>query len=49
MRLLSLGVGGLLADRLGISAVYIVGGTLLTLAGALGLALLGNLPLDDAR
>ncbi len=45
MRLLSLGLGGLLADRVGIAAVYIVGGTLLALAGALGLALLGRLPL----
>jgi len=50
MRLLSLGLGGLLADRLGISAVYLIGGALLTLAGALGLGLLGRLPLvrDDA-
>ncbi len=49
MRLLSLGLGGLLADRLGISAVYLIGGALLTLAGALGLGLLGRLPLvrDD--
>ncbi len=46
MRLLSLGLGGLLADRVGIVAVYIAGGTLLALAGALGLALLGRLPLD---
>ena len=50
MRLLSLGLGGLLADRLGISAVYLIGGALLTLAGALGLGLLGRVPLvrDDA-
>ncbi len=45
MRLTSLGLGGLLADRLGISAVYLIGGALLTLAGALGLGLLGHLPL----
>jgi len=45
MRLLSLGLGGLLADRVGIAAVYIAGGTLLALAGALGLALLGRPPL----
>ncbi len=45
MRLLSLGLGGLLADRLGISAVYLIGGALLILAGALGLGLLGRLPL----
>jgi len=46
MRLLSLGLGGLLTDRVGIAAVYIAGGTLLALAGALGLALLGRLPLN---
>ncbi len=46
MRLLSLGLGGLLADRVSITAVYIVGGALLTLAGALGLALLGRLPFN---
>jgi MFS family permease len=43
MRLLSLGLGGLLADRFGISAVYVAGGALLALAGVLGLALLGRL------
>jgi MFS family permease len=46
MRLLSLALGGLVADRVGISAVYIAGGVLLTLAGVLGLVLLGNLPLN---
>ncbi len=46
MRLLSLAVGGLLADRVGISAIYVAGGMLLTLAGVLGLVLLGNLPLN---
>jgi len=46
MRLLSLAAGGLLADRLGISAVYVAGGLLLACAGALGLTLLGHLPLD---
>jgi MFS family permease len=45
MRLLSLALGGLMTDRVGISAVYIAGGSLLGLAGVLGLALLGNLPL----
>ena len=44
MRLVSLSLGGLLADRLGIAAVYLLGGALLALAGALGLAL----PLDRA-
>ena len=35
-RLLSIGVGGVLADQLGIRAVYIMGGILLLAAGALG-------------
>jgi len=48
MRLLSLGVGGLLADRVGVAAVYVIGGALLALAGVLGLTLLGRLPLDHA-
>lgn len=37
-RLLSLAGGGLLADTIGIRAVYYLGGALLLLAGALGLA-----------
>lgn len=36
-RLVSLGLGGLVADALGIAAVYYVGGALLLLAGAAGL------------
>ena len=36
-RLISIGLGGMLADSLGITAVYWVGGTLLLAAGALGL------------
>ena len=39
MRLLSLGLGGLLVDRLGIAPLYWIGGTLLTFAGLLGLTL----------
>lgn len=35
-RLLSLGTGGLLADALGIRAVYVLGGVLLLLAAAIG-------------
>lgn len=42
MQLLSLALGGVLADRLGIQAVYWAGGTLLVVAGLLGLALLGR-------
>ena len=48
MRLISLGLGGFLADRLGISAVYVGGGTLLALAGVLGLILLGRIPLAES-
>lgn len=36
-RLISIGVGGVLADSLGITAVYWLGGTLLLAAGTLGL------------
>lgn len=39
-RLVSLGVGGVLADAIGIRAVYYLGGALLIVAGALGLATL---------
>lgn len=35
-RLISIGIGGVLADLLGISAVYYLGGALLLVAGALG-------------
>jgi MFS family permease len=37
-RLASLGLGGVVADALGIRAVYYMGGLLLLLAGAIGLA-----------
>ncbi len=40
MRLLSLGLGGLLVDRVGIQPLFWVGGALLVLAGLAGLALL---------
>src|SRR5438105_1806025 len=39
MRLVSLGVGGLIVDRLGIEPLYWIGGSLLLLAGLLGLSL----------
>jgi len=42
MRLLSLALGGVLVDVWGIAPVYWLGGTLLALAGALGLVLLGR-------
>ena len=42
MRLLSLGAGALVVDRIGIQPLYWTGGALLFAAGALGLALLGR-------
>lgn len=42
MRLLSLGLGALVVDQLGVEPLYWMGGTLLFLAGALGLATLGR-------
>ncbi|MHB8751640.1 MAG: MFS transporter, partial [Aggregatilineales bacterium] len=40
MQLVSLGLGGVLVDRLGVQAIYYVGGTLLIAAGLLGMRLL---------
>ncbi len=45
-QLLSLMIGGLLADRLGIQTIYISGGILLIGAGILGLALLRDYTFD---
>jgi MFS family permease len=42
MRLLSLAIGGLVVDTFGIRPLFWSGGALLTLAGVLGLALLGS-------
>ncbi len=42
MRLLSLALGGIVVDALGIAPLYWLGGTLLALAGVLGLVLLGR-------
>lgn len=42
LRLVSLGVGGVAVEWLGIQGVYYIGGGLLIGSGALGLALLGN-------
>jgi MFS family permease len=42
MRLISLGLGGLLVDLWGVQVVYYLGGTLLLLAGVLGLLLLNR-------
>lgn len=41
MRLISLALGGLLVDRVGVQPVFWLGGTLLAFAGLLGLVLLG--------
>jgi MFS family permease len=42
MRLLSLALGGIVVDALGIAPLYWLGGTLLALADVLGLVLLGR-------
>lgn len=42
MRLLSLAVGGLVVEAVGIRTLFWGGGLLLALAGVLGLALLGS-------
>jgi MFS family permease len=48
MRLVSLGLGAIVVDRLGVEPLYWIGGTLLFLAGALGLALLGRMRFGEA-
>jgi predicted MFS family arabinose efflux permease len=45
MRLLSLAIGGVLVDVVGIQPIFWAGGVLLALAGVLGLLLLGRSPL----
>jgi len=47
-RLLSIGIGGVLADAIGIRAVYVLGGFLLLAAGSLGLARLPRTRLREA-
>ncbi|MBI3967079.1 MAG: MFS transporter, partial [Chloroflexi bacterium] len=42
MRLISLGLGGLVVDTWGVQPLFWIGGGLLGLAGVLGLALLGR-------
>ena len=42
MQLISLVLGGVFVDRLGIQTIYYIGGTLLIVTGVLGLALLGD-------
>ena len=49
MRLLSLGLGALVVDRIGIEPVFWIGGSLLVLAGVLGLVLLGRWDLTPPR
>lgn len=48
MRLVSLALGGLLVDAVGIQPVFWLGGSLLALAGLLGLTLLGRYDLTQA-
>lgn len=49
MRIVSLGLGGWLADRAGVEAVYYVGGALLVLSGFVGLALFRDWPVAPER
>ena len=49
MRLLSLALGGLLVDALGIEVLFWIGGVLLAAAGGLGLVLLGGYDLRARR
>jgi MFS family permease len=49
MRLVSLALGGILVDALGIQPLFWIGGTLLALAGLLGLLLLGGYDFRDER
>ncbi|HEX9496615.1 MAG TPA: MFS transporter [Candidatus Limnocylindria bacterium] len=48
MQLLSLGLGAIVVDRLGVEPLFWIGGTLLFFAGALGLALLGRMRFAEA-
>ncbi len=49
MEILSIGLAGVLADALGIRAVYYLGGLLLIIAGVLGLVTLGRYRFATAR
>ena len=49
MRLLSLGLGGLIVDGIGIQPLFWLGGALLVAAGGLGLLLLGGYDLRARR
>jgi hypothetical protein len=48
MKLLSVGMGGWLAEQAGVEAVYYVGGTLLFLSGLTGLVVLRSKRLIEA-
>lgn len=48
MRLFSLALGGLVVDAIGVRTLYWAGGTLLVMAGALGLVLLGDADVRSA-
>ncbi len=47
MRLVSLGIGVLMVDTIGVQAVYYAGGTLLTASGIIGLLLLGGYRFEE--
>ncbi len=49
MKVISLGLGGYLAQRAGIEVVYYLGGSLLVLSGIVGLVTLRDVRLEQAR
>lgn len=49
MKVLSLGVGGWLAEQAGIQAVYYLGGAMLVIAGVIGLLALRDVRLEQVR
>lgn len=49
MKVISLGVGGYLAQRVGIEVVYYLGGSLLVLSGLVGLLALRDVRLEQAK
>ena len=48
MKVISLGIGGILADRVGVEAVYYLGGSLLVCSGLVGLVALRDERLAQA-
>ena len=47
MKVLSLGLGGWLAERAGVEVVYYIGGVMLVLSGVLGMIILRDARLEQ--